>query len=157
MKIKVIFCCVMMVVLYRGPLWGSDLMSFWYRSDHVKQLEREKVQLQSERAQLSDELSRVKQQLQDAQDKAKTAQSELSDAKAQVDAATTRINELEWWKWIVYGLVFIVLIGVAFLFVMGRRKPAIVDNHDDELPKCPRCGWKYACGETKCRNCGTRF
>ena len=164
MKIKVLFCCVVMVVLYNGQLFGGDWMPLLRNFDDIKQLEREKEQLQSEKDQLSFELDAVKQQLKDAQDKAKSAQSELSNVqqkiesqKAQVDEATTRIKKLEWWRWIVCGIVCIVLVIAALLFGMGRRKPAIIDNHDDELPKCPRCGWKYVRGETKCRNCGTRF
>jgi len=61
------------------------------------------------------------------------------------------------WMWIVIGIGAMAIAVVAFFVVVGRRKPVVVTSHEDDLPKCPRCGWKYTRGETKCRNCGTRF
>lgn len=62
-----------------------------------------------------------------------------------------------YWMWIVIGIGALGIAAVAFFVVAGRRKPVVVASREDELPKCPRCGWKYTRGETKCRNCGTRF
>ena len=77
------------------------------------------------------------------------------------EAANRQIEELEgdgwYWKWIVFGVGGAVLAAIIFVCVLSRRKPVIVARCDEDLPKCPRCGWKYARGETKCRNCGTRF
>lgn len=62
-----------------------------------------------------------------------------------------------YWMWIVLCIGVLALAAVTFLLVVGQRKPVNVVSREDGLPKCPRCGWKYTRGETKCRKCGTRF
>ena len=52
--------------------------------------------------------------------------------------------------------LFVVVSIVVVIGSQGREKESTLAG--DELTlRCPRCGWRYTNGETKCRKCGTRF
>lgn len=58
--------------------------------------------------------------------------------------------------WVGIPIIVIVLLGLAFLFLPTPSRPA---SDGSGRPKCPRCGWEHAPGDTVCKNpaCKTQF
>lgn len=177
MKIRILLCAVVLAFVSGcDPDFSESLEQQNARlRNQNAQLWNENRRLSSQLSSARSEISELRRALAVSNSRCEKTQNELSGARKAIDsqasemkakdeAAKKKIKELEdengvrpYWKWIVFGIGGIMIAVVAFLVVAGLRSPVVVSDHEDDLPRCPRCGWKYTRGETKCRNCGTRF
>ena len=60
--------------------------------------------------------------------------------------------------WILVPVVAVVLVVLVFFFWPRKPVSSAVPGASDR-PKCPRCGWEHAPGDTVCKNpaCKTQF
>ena len=71
-----------------------------------------------------------------------------------------QLKSCRWWIWILGALMVCTLLlcsVLVFMTMSSVTARGAMPSKGDNVKRCPRCGWKYTEGETKCRNCGTRF
>ena len=154
MSIKILLSCAVIAALVDGcgESESDQPQSNWNDPSGYARIDKPKSP--------KEDLAR---KLEDAKNRISKLEGELSEEKGKAEGLEKRMkaeraaNDTRW-RWTISVMVGIVLVIVAFFVYIGRRRPVVITNHEaDELRKCPRCGWKYIEGETKCRNCGTRF
>lgn len=112
---------------------------------------------------LQSRLSNAEQQIQTLQEQNDqlrkqlcNAQQELNDAKQVIDIQTGRVKTYRAWV-VVFCSIGALFVGLILGVILKRgNEPASLKKLEGVL-ECPRCHWKHAPGETKCRKCGTRF
>lgn len=165
MKMEVLVCAVVAVALVHG-LFAYDGEAWRYANldSQIKQLDVGLSQAMESVACAGAELRSTYVNNRYCCEQLDAAWKELicaSNVIAQVKI-NLRGQDEKLMKWQCGTIIFIVfvlcIVGVVLLMVKATQKrPSVAPTEDDGHPRCPRCGWKYNKGETKCKKCGTRF
>ena len=186
MKMKTLVCAVVAAVLSYGlSAYDGEAWRYVNLDEKVKKLDDTLLQAMESVACAGAELRSAyvnngycSKQLDAAWIELTHASNIIAQVKNDLRIKTNTINDLqkqnkelkdanedhdkEWWiKWVAVALgvlVFCIVGGFVLLMVKATQKrPSVAPVEDDGHPRCPLCGWKYNKGETKCKNCGTRF